>query len=149
MVALQILGRKFYKNIEKSSLYFQSLLTLSQTTNFRIFQTERFTDDDFKFDEYGRKFSKWVENTGEKEKFLVTSNFSFSHSVFKRIVLQTRKNQGLFGKGLIFIHKTPVVVNHPTTREIRDLLRPRSTRTGNTVYFYMSSSFIYILKIHR
>ena len=36
----------------------------------------------------------------EKEKLLVTSNFSFSHSVFIRLVLQTRKNQGLFGKGL-------------------------------------------------
>ena len=36
----------------------------------------------------------------EKEELLVTSNFSFSHSVFKRLVLQTRKNQGLFGKGL-------------------------------------------------
>ena len=28
------------------------------------------------------------------------SNFSFSHSVFKRFVLQTCKNQGVFGKGL-------------------------------------------------
>ena len=28
-----------------------------------------------------------------------TSNFSVSHSVFKRLVLQARKNQGLFGKG--------------------------------------------------
>ena len=36
----------------------------------------------------------------EKEKLLVTSNFSFPHGVFKRLVLQTRKNQGLFGKGL-------------------------------------------------
>ena len=36
----------------------------------------------------------------EKEKLLVTSNFSFSHSVFNRPVLQTRENQGLFGKGL-------------------------------------------------
>ena len=36
----------------------------------------------------------------EKVKLLVTSNFSFSHSVFKRLVLQTRKIQGLFGKGL-------------------------------------------------
>ena len=36
----------------------------------------------------------------EKEKLLVTSNFSFSHGVFKRLVLQTHKNQGLFGKGL-------------------------------------------------
>ena len=34
---------------------------------------------------------------------LVTSNFSFSHSVFKRLVLQTRKNQGLFGKELTSI----------------------------------------------
>ena len=29
----------------------------------------------------------------------MTSNFSFSHSVFKSLVLQTRKNQDLFGKG--------------------------------------------------
>ena len=28
------------------------------------------------------------------------NNFSFSHSVFKRLVLQTCDNQGLFGKGL-------------------------------------------------
>ena len=28
------------------------------------------------------------------------SNFSFSHSVFKRLVLQTHKKQVLFGKGL-------------------------------------------------
>ena len=36
----------------------------------------------------------------EKEKLLVTSNFSFSHRVFRRLVLQTCKKQGLFGKGL-------------------------------------------------
>ena len=36
----------------------------------------------------------------EKGKLLVTSNYSFSHGVCKRLVLQTRKNQGLFGKGL-------------------------------------------------
>ena len=34
------------------------------------------------------------------EKLLVTSNFSFSLSVFRRFVLQTRKIKGLFGKGL-------------------------------------------------
>ena len=50
---------------------------------------------------------------------------------------------------LIFVHKTPVVESHPTTREIKDLLWLRSTLTGNTVYFYMSSSLIYILKINR
>ena len=36
----------------------------------------------------------------EKEKLLVTSNFSFSHIVFKRLVMQTRKNRSLFGEGL-------------------------------------------------
>ena len=30
------------------------------------------------------------------------SNFPFSQGVFKKLLLQTRKNQGLFGKGLIF-----------------------------------------------
>ena len=61
-----------------------------------------FADDSLKFDEYGRKFFKRVENTVVKEKLLVTSNFSFSHSVFKIFVLETRNNQGLFGKGLSF-----------------------------------------------
>ena len=73
--ALQILGRKFYKNTTKSSLYSQGLL--------------------------------------------------------------------------IFIHKTLLVENHPTTGEIKELLQPRSTQTGIMVYFYMSSSLIYILEIHR
>ena len=36
----------------------------------------------------------------EKEKLLIMSNFFFSCSVFKRVVLQTRENQGLFGKRL-------------------------------------------------
>ena len=30
----------------------------------------------------------------------MTSNFFFSHSVFKKLVLQTCKNKGLLGKGL-------------------------------------------------
>ena len=70
-------------------------LTLSQTTNFRHFQNERGCRRKFKFDENRRNFSKRVENTVEKEKLLVTSNFSFSHSVFKILVLQTRKKPRL------------------------------------------------------
>ena len=45
----------------------------------------------------------------EKEKLLVTSNFSFTHSVFKRLVLQTCKNQGLFEKGLTVNTKSRVL----------------------------------------
>ena len=53
-------------------------------TNFRLFQTEEFADDNFGFDVIGRKFYKWVENMWEKEKLLVMSNFSFSLRVFKK-----------------------------------------------------------------
>ena len=68
-VALQILGRKFYKNTKKSSLYSQSLI--------------------------------------------------------------------------IFIHKTPVVENHPITGEIRELLRPRSTTTGITPILHEQLSHLH------
>ena len=51
-----------------------------------------FADDNFKFDENGRKFSEQTENT---------SDFSFSHSVFNRLTcLQTHvKRMVCFGKG--------------------------------------------------
>ena len=45
-------------------------------------------------------FQKGYKTLWEKEKLLIMSNFSISCSVFKRLVLQTGKNQGLFGKGL-------------------------------------------------
>ena len=45
-------------------------------------------------------YPKGYKTMWEKEKLLVTGNFSFSHNVFKRLVPQTRKNQGLFGEGL-------------------------------------------------
>ena len=77
---------------------------------------KEFADDNFKFDKNGRKISKWAENTEGKgeiaryKQFLlfpqcfqkacfpgaskgviawgwVKSNFSFSHGVFKRLVL--------------------------------------------------------------
>ena len=76
-------------------------LTLSEMTNFGLFQTEEFTDNNnCKFDKYGRKFSKRVETLWEKEKFIVTAISPFFHSVFKRLVLQTCKTKGLFGKEL-------------------------------------------------
>ena len=72
-------------------------LTLSQTTNLRLFQSERFCRQQFRFDENGRNFSKRVENTvgiGEiarHKQFLlfpqsfqntVTDDHSFKHGCF-------------------------------------------------------------------
>ena len=75
-------------------------LTLSQTTHLDSSKLKEFADDNFKFDENGRKFSKWEKTMWEMEKLLVTRNLSFCHSVFKSFLIQRRKNQGLFGKGL-------------------------------------------------
>ena len=42
------------------------ILILTKTTNFRLFKTENFSGDNFKFHINGRKLSKRVENTGRK-----------------------------------------------------------------------------------
>ena len=83
--------------------------------------------------------------------FIVNDEKLFSLKVALQILVRkfyknTEKSSLYSQSLLIFIHKTPVVESRPTIREIRDLLRPRSTPTGKTVYFYMSSSLIYKMK---
>ena len=81
---------------------------------------------------------------------VMISNLKVGLQVLGRKLYKNTKKSSLYSQSLlIFIHKTPVVESHPTIREITDLLWPRSTTTGNMVYFYMSSSLIYTLKIHR
>ena len=78
----------------------QSSLTHYQMTNFRLFQTERVCRRQFQI---RQKWQKVIQTCGkhwEKEKLLVTSNFSFSHSVFKRLVSQGRQKVSLCGNGL-------------------------------------------------
>ena len=57
------------------------------------FKQKDVADDNFKLDENGRKFTEKVENTEEKGEI--------SHSVFKRLVLQTRKNQGPYSPTIL------------------------------------------------
>ena len=47
------------------------------------------------------------------------SNFTFSHIVFKRLVLQTRKNQGLFGKRLKHQNITNCIFSTMTKKNIQ------------------------------
>ena len=61
---------------------------------------KEFADNNFKFDEMAESFTIAKKTLRDKEKLLVTSNISFSHSVFKRLIVQTLFNKGLFGKGL-------------------------------------------------
>ena len=48
---------------------------------------KEFADDNFKFDENGRKFSKQVENSVGKGDSARFEQFSFSCSVIKRLVM--------------------------------------------------------------
>ena len=53
-------------------------------------------DDNFNFDENGRKFSKRVKTTVGKGEIAHYEQFLLlPHRVFKRLVLKTRKNQGI------------------------------------------------------
>ena len=45
-----------------------------------------------------------VENIVGKGKIACTSNFSFSHNVFKRLLSQTRQEVSLCGNGLTLYH---------------------------------------------
>ena len=69
------------------------LLTLSQTTNFNS-KLKDFADDNFKFEENGRKLSKWVENTvGKGEIFPFPTVFS------KDLYCKHVKTKACLGKG--------------------------------------------------
>ena len=57
------------------------------------------TDDNSKFDENSRKFSKLVENTVGKGEIVRYKQFLLSLSVFKRLVSQGRQKVPLCGDG--------------------------------------------------
>ena len=66
-----------------------------------------FADNNFKLEGNGRKFSKRVENTVEKAEICLLRAISPFPSVFKRLELQTRKNQGLVGRGINGVKTIP------------------------------------------
>ena len=77
-------------------------------TYFRLFQTERLCRGQFQIlITIAESSPNGYKTLREKEKLLVSSNFSFPHRVFKRLVLQTHKNQGLFGKELTLSQTSP------------------------------------------
>ena len=86
----------------------------------------------------------------EKEKLLVTSNFSFSHSVFKGLVQQTRKIQGLFGKELLisvasfsYLDDVDRITQPDYLPTLQDILRVRSPTTGIIEYPFDLDSIIF------
>ena len=69
--------RKYDSNCPENMTYDINLLNLSQTTNFIDSSKLRdFADDNSRFDENDRKFSKRVENTVGKGKIVCPTVFS-------------------------------------------------------------------------
>ena len=64
-------------------------------TNFRLFQTEEFADNNFRFDENGRKLSKRVENTVGKGEIARYEQFLLFPECFQK---------GLFPRGVKRCH---------------------------------------------
>ena len=79
-------GFQHFKSILLSRLKtaWDCVLTLSQTTDFRLFQTTC-ADDNFKFDENDRKSSKWVENTVGKGEIARYGQFLLFLQCFQKI----------------------------------------------------------------
>ena len=87
---IKIIISHLQANAINSDNSYQRLIPLPDDTVLDRSKVKQSADNNFKFDENSRKFSKRVENTVVKEKLLVGSNFSFSHSVSK----------GLFPRGV-------------------------------------------------
>ena len=80
-------------------------LTLSQTTNFRLFQIKKFADNNFKFGDIGRRF-EGVENPVEKRRnYSFMSDFFFSHSVLKDSYCRHIKKMGFIWEMFKEVHK--------------------------------------------
>ena len=75
--------------------------------NFRPFENEKdFADNDFKFEEIGRNFSKWLENMVGKEKIARYKQFLLFPQCFKILVLQTQLDR-LFALQIGYKIKAP------------------------------------------
>ena len=69
-------------------------------TNVRLFQIKEFADDNFEFEENSGGSQKRVENTVAKGE-IAHYDFSFSHSVFKRLAMLKLENNGIFGNQVL------------------------------------------------
>ena len=79
--------------IDPSPFPKRQILDSSKLTDFAV--------GNFKFYENGGKFSKSIENAVGKGEIACYKQFLLFPTVFSKDLLQTRKNQGLFGKGFI------------------------------------------------
>ena len=64
---------------------------------------KEFADDNFKFDKYGRKLSKQVENTVGKREIARYEQFLLFPQCFQEACFPGRQKVLLYGNGLMFL----------------------------------------------
>ena len=131
-----------FSSLSKTNFSFSVTFILSSASAFNLDQTKTLS--------LGKEFTAFSPFSPVFSKAFFFRVFQGDPSDHGKKFYKVTKRSSLYSQSLlIFIDKTPVVGNHPTKREIRELQQSRSTPTGITIYFYMSSSFIYKLEIHR
>ena len=78
-----------------------STLTHYQTTNFTLFQNERFADDNLKFEENGRKLFKTGRKTVEKGEIARYEQYLLFPQCLQKACFPGRQKVSLCGNGLI------------------------------------------------
>ena len=79
-------------------------------TNFRLYKLKEFADDNFKFNENGKNFSKLVKNKAEKREIARYEQFLRFPHCFKKDTYMYCKCRGLFGKVLRRHKQLPMLV---------------------------------------
>ena len=91
---------KFLANPRTYLPHNSAFLTLSKTTNYRLFQIQRVSDNYFEFDENGGEFSISVENTVGKGEIAHFEQFLLFPTEFQKICIADKKQtRACLGKG--------------------------------------------------
>ena len=80
----------------------------------------------------------------EQEKLLIMSNFSFSHSVFKRLSFLHSKNQGLFGKGFNSFQNKPWFLRVWSTSLLKTLWDRKKLLVTSNFFFSHRVSYPFV-----
>ena len=92
------------------------ILTLSQTTNFRLSQTEEFADNDNKSDKNGRNFFKQGrKHSGKRRNFSLQAISPFPKVFSKALYCRHVKTRACLGKGKFW--SAPVISFDPFTNK--------------------------------
>ena len=84
----------------KNAIFTHFLFNPFPNDKFYSSKFKKFADDNFKCDENGRKFSKWLENTVGKGKNARNEQFLFFSQCFqKTYTADSKKTRSCLGKG--------------------------------------------------